>query len=543
MRKHVLVLLAVCLASSAGFSQSAPAAPRLVLVLAIDQMRFDFLERFDPLYKGGLRTLLDRGAVFTNANYRHAATETGPGHSVLLSGRHPSHSGIVANDWYDPYLDKVINVVDDPVQTPLGGAGRSASPANLLGFTVGDVLKARTPQSQVVGVSMKDRSAILMGGRRADAAYWFENNGGNFITSSFYMAAAPAWMTEWNRRRSADRFGRQPWNRLLDDESVYNRYAGIDAVEGERDRKDTTFPHVFTVNPPLTAHYVELRRTPFADEILLEFAIEAMKQHQLGRDTSTDILAVGFSATDTIGHAYGPDSHEEMDELLRLDLVLDRLFKAIDSTIGLEHTLVVLSADHGSRPLVEVSQARGVAARRVAPKELESAVTSAFAARYPGVTDLVSFFATDFYLDEAVVRRHNLSWKDVEATAIAALMGTGLVDKVYTHDDLRSTAASSDPFLALFQNAFYEPRAPHLNVLLKRDVYLSANAGGTGHGSAYEFDRHVPVIFMGSAIAPGRYVDPSGPEDVAPTLAHILQFDFPREPDSRVLTEMLVPRH
>ena len=205
MRKHLLVLLAVSIASSVAFSQTAPPGPRLVLVLAIDQMRFDFLERFNPLYKGGLRTLLDRGAVFTNAKYRHAATETGPGHSVLLSGRHPSHSGIVANDWYDPYLDKVINVIDDPVQTPIGGAGRAASHMNALGFTLGDALKARTPQSRVVGVGMKDRSAILMGGRRADAAYWFENNGGNFITSSFYMSAAPAWLTEWNLRRSVDR--------------------------------------------------------------------------------------------------------------------------------------------------------------------------------------------------------------------------------------------------------------------------------------------------------------------------------------------------
>ena len=180
-------------------------------------MRFDYLTRFDALYKGGLRTLLDRGAVFTNANYRHAATETGPGHSVLLSGRHPSHSGIIANEWYDPYLQKAVNVVDDPVQTPIGGAGRAASPANALSFTVGDMLKVRSPQSRVVGVSIKDRSAILTGGRRADAAYWFENDGGNFITSSFYMDAAPAWLTEWNGRRVLDKFGGQSWTRMLED--------------------------------------------------------------------------------------------------------------------------------------------------------------------------------------------------------------------------------------------------------------------------------------------------------------------------------------
>jgi predicted AlkP superfamily pyrophosphatase or phosphodiesterase len=538
MRRYLVIFLTVYFCTAVGFSQSPPDSPRLVLVLTIDQMRFDYLTRFEPLYKGGLRTLLDRGAVFTNANYRHAATETGPGHSVMLSGRHPSHSGIIANDWYDTYLRKTVNVVDDPVQRPIGGAGRAASPANALSFTVGDVLKARSPQSRVVGVSIKDRSAILTGGRRADAAYWFENDGGNFITSSFYMDEAPRWLTEWNGRRVPDKFGSQPWTRLLGDASLYDKYAGVDAVAGERDGKDTTFPHVFRTKPPQAQYYGELRGTPFADELTFEFAIEAMKQHELGGDAATDILAIGFSGTDGVGHAYGPDSHEIMDQMLRLDLVLDRLVKHIDSAVGVGNTLVVLSADHGSRPLVEVQQARGIAARRVAPAVLLKAVTEAFASRYPGVAGLVSDFATDFYFDLEVIRRHDLNRKDIEDTARTALLSTGVVERVYTHDDLRTTEPSSDPFLTLFQNAFFEPRSPHLTVQLKRDVNLSANVGGTGHGSPYEYDRHVPVVFMGRAVTPGRYSTPSGPEDIAPTLGRLLGIEFPREWDARLLSEM-----
>jgi predicted AlkP superfamily pyrophosphatase or phosphodiesterase len=538
MRRCVAILLAACLSTSVGLSQPAPAAPRLVLVLAIDQMRFDFLTRFAPLYTGGLRTLIDRGAVFTNANYRHASTETGPGHSVLLSGRHPSHSGIVANEWYDTYLGKAINVVDDPVQTPIGGFGRAASPANALGFTIGDVLKSRTPHSRVVGISGKDRSAILMGGLRADAAYWFENSGGNFITSSFYMDEAPAWLAEWNSRRSVDRFAGQPWGRLLEDSAVYERYAGADAVEGEWDRIDTAFPHVFTAKPPQAQYYVDLRRTPFLDDITFDFALEAIKHYELGGDAATDILAVGFSASDGIGHAYGPNSHEVMDQLLRLDLLLGRLFKELEATVGLDNTLIVLSADHGSRPLVEFENARGISARRVPPAVLRTAVTEAFARRYPGVNDLISYFSVDFYLNVDAMRRRTLDQREVEQTAIEALLATGVVERVYTHDDLQSVAASSDPFLTLFRNAFFEPRSPHLTVLLKRDVHLSGLAGGTGHGSAYEFDRHVPIVFMGRGVAPGRYPNPSGPEDIAPTLAEMLQLEFPREWDARVLTEM-----
>src|SRR5687767_8799775 len=231
-RRLLLSTLAIAVASLLTLrGQQPPVTPKLVLVLSIDQMRFDYLTRFAPLYKGGMRTLAERGAVFSQASYRHAAAETGPGHSVLLSGRHPSHSGIVANDWWDPYLKKTVNVVDDPLQLPLGGEGRSASPANALGFTVGDVLKLRNSRSRVVGVSLKDRSAILLAGRRGDAAYWYETAGGNFVTSTYYTSEAPPWLVKWNSRRLANQYAGKKWTRLLAEEELYEKYAGADANE------------------------------------------------------------------------------------------------------------------------------------------------------------------------------------------------------------------------------------------------------------------------------------------------------------------------
>jgi predicted AlkP superfamily pyrophosphatase or phosphodiesterase len=542
MRRCLLVifLLATVLTTSSTIGQNLPIKPKLVLVLSIDQMRFDYLTRFAPLYKGGLRLLLDRGAVFTNANYRHSATETGPGHSVILSGRHPSHSGIVANEWYDAFLGKAVNVVDDPVQIPIGGSGRSASPVNALSFTIGDVLKAKSPQSHVVAVSLKDRSAILMGGRRADAAYWYETAGGNFITSSFYTAQAPAWLVALNNRHMADAHAGQMWTRLISDTTIYERIAGRDAIEGEWDRKDIVFPHMIRGKPLETIFYDDLRRTPFADEMTLDVALEAVKAHHIGEDDVTDILAIGFSATDIIGHTYGADSQEIMDQLLRLDLVLDRLFKEVDAKAGLANSLVVLTADHGSLPLVENLQAKGLDAKRAAPAVLQNAVEQALTKTFPGVENLVRYYsAPDFYLDEDVIRRRSLNRKQVESTAIKALLATGLVAKVYTADDLRSTQPSSDPYLRLFQNAFYEPRSPQLNVLLKQYVYLSGLPGGTGHGTAYDYDRHVPIVFMGSVVKPGLYNDLCGPEDIAPTLGLMLGLELPREQDSRFLREML----
>ena len=509
-----------------------------MLVLSIDQMRVDYLSRFAPLYRGGLKRLTERGAVFNNARYRHASTETGPGHSVLLSGRHPSHSGIVANDWWDPYLKKLINVVDDPFHLPLGGEGRSASPVNALSFTVGDVLKLGNANSRVVGVSLKDRSAILMAGRRADAAYWYETAGGNFITSTYYAREAPPWLTRWNRLRLPDTYAGKKWTRLLADEDVYEKYAGPDAIEGEWDRKDTVFPHAIRGNPPERLYYDDFRRTPFADEVTLSVALEAMNAHQLGQDEHTDIFAVGFSATDVIGHTYGPESQEIMDQLLRLDSVLEKLFQAIDDSVGLANTLVVLSADHGSLPLVENLRSQGIEARRASPDILKNAVQGALDRRFPGVQGLMAYFATDIYFDEEVIRLNRLDRATVERTAIDALMSTGLVEKVYTHSDLM-TPYSADPQMRLFQNAFFQPRSPHLNVLVKKYVYLNSQVGGTGHGTAHDYDRHIPIIFMGEKIKSGIYQAECGPEDIAPTLAHLLGLTYPREYDSRLLLEML----
>jgi len=521
------------------WGQQPPLRPKLVLVLSIDQMRFDYLTRFAPLYKGGMRRLVERGAVFSNANYRHAATETGPGHSVLLSGRHPSHSGIVANDWWDPYLKKTVNVVDDPFQLPLGGEGRSASPANALSFTVGDVLKLRNSRSRVVGVSLKDRSAILMAGRRGDAAYWYEIAGGNFITSTYYTSEAPPWLVKWNSRHLPNQYAGKKWTRLLAEEDLYEKYAGADAIEGEWDRRDIVFPHAIRGNPPDRLYYDDFRRTPFADEVTLSIALEAMKAHQLGQDDYTDIFAIGFSATDIVGHTYGVDSQETMDQLLRLDLILEKLFQEIDDKVGLANTLVVLSADHGSLPLVENLRGKGIEARRASPTVLENAVQKAFEQRFPGVSGLIAYFATDIYLDTEVMERHHLDRTAVEETAINALMSTGLVEKVYTHSDLMSIANSTDPYLKLFPNAFFQPRSPHLSILVKKYVYLSSYPGGTGHGTAHEYDRHIPIVFMGEGIKPGTYEAECGPEDIAPTLASLLGLAYPREYDSRLLTEML----
>jgi predicted AlkP superfamily pyrophosphatase or phosphodiesterase len=521
-------------------ARQTSSAPRLILVLSLDQMRFDYLTRFSPLFKGGFRRLLDEGAVFSEARYRHSNNETGPGHSVILSGRHASSSGIVANAWYDQLLQKVVNVVDDPAQSPVGGKGRAASPVNFLGFMVGDMLKQASPRSKVVGISLKDRSAILMAGRRGDAAYWYETSGGNFITSTYYMAAAAAWLDRWNSRRYVDRFAGKKWDRLVQSPSVYEKYAGPDRIEGEWDRVDTVFPHAIRGKPPEVRFYDDFRRTPFADEMTLEAAYEAMEAHDLGTDEFTDILAIGLSATDVIGHTYGADSQEVLDHLLRLDRYLNELFVKAHRRAGEEGTLVILTADHGSLPLVEVLQARGIPARRVHPKVLDDPVRKALAARFPGVDGIVALVdPPHYYLNERVLRERKIRIGDVEPIIMDALRGTGLVDAVYTRADLLAEGPKGDPYHELLRNSFFLPRSPHVIAVVRKHVYVDERPGGTGHGTLHDYDRHVPIVFMGKGIRSGTYREACGPEDIAPTLAKILGLNYPMEHDSRLLLEML----
>ena len=522
---------------AAGLAPLTP-RPRLVLAVSVDQMRFDYLTRFKPLFRGGFRRLWDQGAVFANAHQDYANSETGPGHSVFLSGRYPSHSGVVANSWWDAVSRRWVNVVDDPVHAPVGGTGRGASPVNAIGFTVGDVLKKASPASKVVGISVKDRSAVLPAGRRADAAYWWESAHGGFITSTYYARTAPEWLAAFNSRPYPDRYAGQAWTRLLPDEGVYVRYAGADALPGEFDNVDTTFPHVLR-GPPSPAFYESFRRTPFADEMTLEAAFEAMKAHDLGTDEATDILAVSFAATDAVGHTYGPGSQETMDQVLRLDGTLERLFAEAERRAGAGRMLVVLSADHGSMPLAETLQAEGIDARRAAPAILEKAVHAALAQRFPGKSGIVAADDTPhFYLDLDRIRAKGLARADVEATIEKALLATGLVQAVYTEESLFASAADRDPYARLFRNSFFQPRSPQVMTLLKANVYLSSYPGGTGHGTAHAYDRHVPVIFMGTGIAPATHDAPVGPQHIAPTLGALLGLDYPLQDADRLLTEV-----
>ena len=526
---------AVMLTLLSGWScgPSGPPSTKLVLLIVVDQMRADFLTRFDDLYTGGFKRLLEEGAVFPDAAYRHAVTVTAAGHATIGTGQHPSSHGVVGNTWWDYGLGSDRNNVFDPSVEPIGGPGPKASPRPLLVDTLGDKLKQVHPESKVVGVSWKDRSAILPAGRQGDGAFWFSAECGCFVSSSYYADSAPEWLERFNAGKPADRWAGKTWERLLDDQSAYVERAREDIYPTEADGKATAFPHAMPAEVS-KAYYTAMNRSPYADELILDAALAAMDGFDLGEDAHPDLLTIGFSGTDAIGHRYGPFSQEAMDQNLRLDLLLGRLLDEVDRKVGLENVTLALTADHGALPLAEV-----VEGKRISSSEISTAVNSEVRRRMPALDEVViSVNAGNIYFDLAKIEAEGVALDVVETAAIAGLMATGDVDRVYSRIDLDGPEPVNDPFWLLHRNSFYEPRSPQLLVLWKPMVYPGGKFG-TGHGSAYDYDRHVPVILFGRGVTGGTYPGQAGPEDIAPSLGQLLAVEMPLEPDTRVLNEAL----
>jgi predicted AlkP superfamily pyrophosphatase or phosphodiesterase len=515
-------------------------SPKLVLVISVDQMRFDYLTRFNHLYQGGFRTLLDGGAVFTNALYRHAVTSTGPGHAVILTGRHPSHSGIAVNHWFDRELGRRVSPVEDPSVRTVGAAGYAgtgASPHRLLSPTVGDALKRAQPAAKVVSVANKSLAAILLGGLAPDAAYWFHDESGSYVTSSYYAEEAPKWLRAFNATRFAHTFVGQTWEPLQANEEVCRRPDS----EGPPSRTagGESFSH------PITSHR-QIPRSPFGDCITFEMVKLVVENHRLGTDEVPDLLAVGFSVSDIIGHDYGPFSEEAKDEFLRLDKVLRQLLDWLGQRVGKDRLLVVLTADHGGVAMPEHLARQGKDARRIRQKEFEQAIFAGLRKgdSPPGGPIIQHIEEWGIFLNLKEVARLGLTRTEAENILAAVLQDPSFKEQygvagIYARSELLETSPGKDEFVRFYRNSYFDGRSPDLFVRFKENYLLAQPGINAGHGTPYKYDRHVPVIFLGALIRPGNYEQEAGPEDIAPTLACILGLEFPREDDSRLLLELI----
>ncbi len=516
--KFCLARLLLTFLVAAALLPAAP--PKLVLAIVIDQFRYDYLLRFRADYHSGLARMLDNGAVFTDAHYLHAATVTAVGHGTFLTGATPSISGIIANEWYDRESGQTVTSVSDPATKLVGGNTDRAgsSPLRLLVSTVGDELKIQRGESRVIGISIKDRSAILPAGHMADGAYWYDDHANAWVTSSYYRGELPDWAKKLNQEQPAARYAGAKW-------------LPFDA------KGDSAKPFCSMTKDTGVRFCGSIEATPWGNEMIEEFAERALEGENLGHHASTDVLAVSFSSNDYVGHAVGPDDPAVRDISIRTDRLLGKLFDAIDGRIGAGNTLVILTADHGVAPVPEVNQARKMPGGRLNGGELTAKITDALAKRFGPGKWLLASSGGMLYFNQDLIRAQKLDPAEVELVAAEAGLEQHHIARVYTRSQLVDGAVQHDEISRAFSVGFFGQRSGDLFVL--QEPYYLFEATGTSHGTPYDYDNHVPVIFLGPGIKPGKYSTRIAVNDIAPTLAEILKVEQPSGSIGRILSEIL----
>ena len=534
-----------------------PKRPRLVLLIVVDQFRYDYLERFGDLFvPNGIKRLMRDGASWTQSNYDHMPTYTAPGHGTMMTGAYPAESGIIGNEWLDRASGKRITSVTDESVKVLGGGPTEigSSPSRLMASTVGDEMRLATnDRAKVIGISVKDRSAILPAGRHANAAYWFSTSTGNMESSTYYFKQLPAWVNIFNAARPADKYFGARWERLLP-EKEYLRRAGPDSPpwEAVTARGDTNaFPHVITGGAagPGTDFYWALDASPFTNEVLLSFTEQAITNEQLGQDDDTDVLTVSFSANDYVGHRYGPYSQELMDSVLRVDQDIAKLLDFVDAHVGLANTLIAFTADHGVAPIPEHAAALGLGGARIQANDLFTTIGKALSVRYPHDDYLLRFkegnttrewlINSNLYFNYDALRRDNVNVDEFSQAVCAAALTVPGIARCFTRIQLMRGAISiTDPIERRALHGFYPARSGDAVLVTDPFKYLADTITAT-HGTPYSYDTHVPMIIMGPGINAGRYLEAASPTDIAPTLAALLRITPPSNSVGRVLMEAL----
>jgi hypothetical protein len=494
-----------------------PKKPKLILAVVVDQFRYDYLLRFRNDYTAGLKTILDRGAVFDDAHHIHYPTVTAVGHSTFLSGATPSMSGIVGNEWYDREAKKNVTSVSDDDTKLVGASGAGSSPRRLLVSTVGDEIKMQGQPVKVIGISIKDRASILPSGHMADAAYWLDAESNQWVTSTYYMSQLPAWVAGVNAAKPANRATGAVWMPL-------------NAKPGAK-------PFCTMVRDTPGVRYCRtLEASPWGNELIEEFAERALAEEKMGTHDGTDLLTVSFSSNDYVGHAVGPDAPEIRDISMRTDLLLGKLLTAVDKQVGLDNVTFVLTADHGVAPVPEVNVQRNMPGGRITEASVTDTIEKALEAKYGAGKWIIGRAGTTPYFSRPLIQQYKTTEADVEQTAAEAARALPHIFRVYTAEDIRTGRVTRDDVSAALTYGFYGKRSGDIFVI--QDPYYLYDANGTSHGTPFGYDSHVPVIFMGPGIKAGHYFEKVAVNDIAPTLASIAGVEQPSGSVGRVLQEM-----
>ncbi|HOX82584.1 MAG TPA: alkaline phosphatase family protein [Chryseolinea sp.] len=549
MQKLIAILLVLTsLQVSAQTLKSENDQPKLVVGIVVDQMRQEYLYRFHSKYgEGGFKRLMNEGFMLKNAHYNYAPTVTGPGHASVYTGTTPAFHGIIANDFYHKRLSKIVNCVEDPLQKPVGSelGNGDVSPWRMLSSTITDELKLFTQKrSKVIGVSIKDRGAVLPAGHMADAAYWFDSGTGKFITSTYYMAKLPDWVVKFNDQNLANKYLSQTWNTLLPIEQYTESGPDDSPYEIKLGGKlKPTFPYVLSEMRLKYRGFDLITTTPFGNNLLTEMAMATVTGEQMGKDYITDFLCVSYSSTDILGHAVGPNAVEIEDMYLRLDKSLEEFLKKLDQQVGAGNYTVFLTADHAVADVPQYLKDSKIPAGYFSDAFLKAKLTEYLLTYYPNKTLISDINNYQIFLNQDAFQH------DAKATGVDMFIATELIGKFlmsmegisnyYTEASLRQGSYDEKSERGDVIRGYNAQRSGDIVYTLQPGWYESGSVTGTTHGSTYKYDTHVPILFYGKGIKKGSTSQYHAITDIAPTLSILLNIKFPSGCTGQPISEIV----
>jgi len=508
---------------------SLPLRPKLVVGIVVDQMRWDYLYRYANRYgAGGFNRMLKEGFTCENTQIPYVPTVTAAGHTGIYTGSVPSIHGIAGNDFIIQATGKNMYCTEDSTVQGVGVKGKvgQMSPRNLLASTITDELKLATNfRSKVIGIALKDRGGILPAGHAANAAYWYDDSEGSWITSTYYMQQLPNWVNNFNNLKLAEKYIKQDWNTLYPINTYTQSTADHSPYEGKlRGEEAPTFPH--STSKMLNGNFNAIRITPYGNTLTLDFAKAAIKNEQLGQGKETDFLAVSLSSTDYVGHQYGVNAVETEDTYLRLDKELESFFNSLDLTLGKGQYTVFLSADHGAAHNPQFLKDHQIPADQWNGSAVIKGLNERLAQQFKQDRLVLSFSNYQVNFNNILIEQSNLNLEDLKEAAISYLNKQDGI--AYAIDMEKASIASiPDAIKSKVINGYNRQRSGAIQILLNPGLFQGYSKTGTTHGTWNPYDTHIPLVFMGWGIKHGSTNRLTTMSDIAPTLAALLHIQEP----------------
>ena len=517
--------------------------PKLVVGIVVDQMRYEYLTRFENKYgNGGFKRLINNGFNCKNNHFNYVPTYTGPGHASVFTGATPKTHGVIANNWYDKYSDSFVYCAGDTTVQSVGTLDKAGqmSPHRMKTTTFADENRLFTQmKGKTIGISIKDRGAILPAGHSANAAYWFHGKDeGQFISSTYYFDQLPQWVKTYNATNPAEKYLKD-WNTLYDISTYTESGSDLNDFEGGFYGKETaTFPYDLKTLSASNRGYDILKSTPYGNSLVTEFSIAALNGELLGQDNYTDVLTVSYSSTDYVGHNFGVNSKEIEDTYIRLDLEIEQLLYALDKQVGSGNYTVFLTADHGAVNVPAYLKSVKIPAGYFNGKDFKAYLDTLEVEGHKLSNWIKNISNQQIFLDHDKIASLNLDLTLVQNRIVNHIINYPGVDKAYTATTMATTQFNNG-IEVLLQNGFNQKRSGDVLFVLDPAVIQYSHTGST-HGSPLNYDTHVPLLFYGNGILNGSTNDYTTIPDIAPTISALLGITFPNGATGKPLSYLLV---